>query len=72
MSCLISNDWIEDSEGFIASTSLVIMFKKDIAPKLGFASPIILSDFPSIENIVFKYGVGIKFLRLSTLFYDSF
>ena len=53
---LIASAWVENPEGFISSTSLVIMFHEDIAPKIGQQSPINISDFSSLEKIIFKYG----------------
>ena len=58
MSLLFPNDWMKNSDGFISSTSVVIMFGDEIAPKLGIESPLILSDFRNIENILFRYGIA--------------
>ena len=55
---LIGNDWVEHKEGIISSNGIVIMFTENTAPSLGQENPINLSDFPALENIVFKYGIA--------------
>ena len=65
-----NNNWIEYNNKLISSNSIVIMFEENQAPKLGLEEPNKLSDFPEIENIVFKYGVGE--LKPMFSFYDNF
>ena len=56
MNFLIATNWIKHSEGNISSSSLVLMFTDVASPKTGYEKPIQLSNFPMLENIVFKYG----------------
>ena len=56
MNFLIATNWIKHPEGNISSSSLVLMFTDEASPKTGYEKPIQLSNFPMLENIVFKYG----------------
>ena len=56
MNFLIATNWIKHPEGNISSSSLVLMFTDEASPKTGYEKPIQLSNFPMLENIIFKYG----------------
>ena len=65
-----NTNWTEYEEHLVSSTNLVLMFKESVSPRIGQDSPLTLSNFSDIENIVYQYG----FAELEPVFktFDNF